>query len=299
MIRYGAADGIPRYESEGTKVTQKSLSGFCKARDWLVCIDSDGTAMDTMTVKHQKVLGPCLIEEWNLEQWREEILARWDEINMYTSTRGIHRFQGLRRALKEIHEKYVPIEGIYCFDNWCETESTLSNATLKAELERSGNVCLKKALHWASMVNERVESLKIEEKQPFEGFREALERAAGQADIAVVSSANPEAVFTEWGYYRLLDHVDVVCAQDCGSKEYCIGQLKNKGYESTHILVCGDALGDLDATEKNQALFYPVCQGREKESWGEFEEGFQRFLAGTYEGGYYEEKKERFKKNLS
>lgn len=185
-------------------MAQKSLSGFCKARDWLVCIDSDGTAMDTMTVKHQKILGPCLIEEWNLEQWREEILARWDEINMYTSTRGIHRFQGLRRALKEIHEKYVPIEGIECFDHWRETESTLSNATLKAAFERSGNVCLKKALHWASMVNKGVESLKIEEKQPFEGFREALERAAAQADIAVVSSANPEAVFTEWGYYGLL-----------------------------------------------------------------------------------------------
>lgn len=118
------------------------------------------------------------------------------------------------------------------------------------------------------MVNEGVESLKIEEKQPFEGFREALERAAGQADIAVVSSANPETVFTEWGCYRLLDHVDAVCAQDSGSKEYCIGQLKNKGYGSTHILVCGDALGDLYATEKNQALFYPVCQGREKESRG-------------------------------
>ena len=62
------------------------------------------------------------------------------------------------------------------------------------------------------MVNEGVESLKIEEKQPFEGFREALERAAGQADIAVVSSANPETVFTECGCYRLLDHVDAVCA---------------------------------------------------------------------------------------
>ena len=54
------------------------------------------------------------------------------------------------------------------------------------------------------MVNKGVESLKIEEKQPFEGFREALERVAAQADIAVVSSANPEAVFTEWGYYGLL-----------------------------------------------------------------------------------------------
>lgn len=129
--------------------------------------------------------------------------------------------------------------------------------------------------------------------------KEALEAASKQADIAVVSSANTEAIFTEWEYYGLLDHVDVVCAQDVGSKEYCIGQLIRKGYEPTQILFCGDALGDLAAAEKNHTLFYPICWGGEQKNWEEFEEGFQRVLAGTYQGAYFEEKLKQFKKNLS
>ena len=270
----------------GKHVSQKSLDEFCKKKDWLVCIDSDGTAMDTMTVKHKKIFGPCIVKEWNLEQWGEDILDRWNEINLYTGTRGINRFQGLRKVLREIHERYIPIEGVECYDHWCETEIILSNDTLKAAYERSGEPCLKKVLDWSVTVNEKIEAMKIEEKLPFQGFKEALEAASKHADIAVVSSANTEAIFTEWEYYGLLDHVDIVCAQDAGSKEYCIGQLIRKGYEPARILFCGDALGDLVAAEKNHALFYPICWGCEQKNWEEFEEGFQRFLEGTYQGAY-------------
>ena len=79
----------------GKHVSQKSLDEFCKKKDWLVCIDSDGTAMDTMTVKHKKIFGPCIVKEWNLEQWGEDILDRWNEINLYTlkSRQIIHRSQ--------------------------------------------------------------------------------------------------------------------------------------------------------------------------------------------------------------
>lgn len=45
-------------------------------KSYLICVDSDGCAMDTMTVKHVKCFGPCMVEEWNLQKWAEPILNR-------------------------------------------------------------------------------------------------------------------------------------------------------------------------------------------------------------------------------
>ena len=36
----------------------KALSEFLKTQDYLVCVDSDGCAMDTMDIKHFKCFGP-------------------------------------------------------------------------------------------------------------------------------------------------------------------------------------------------------------------------------------------------
>ena len=68
---------------------------FKRKKDYLVCVDSDGCAMDTMDIKHKKCFGPCLIEVWNLQQWEEEILDRWYEINLYSELRGINRNKGI------------------------------------------------------------------------------------------------------------------------------------------------------------------------------------------------------------
>ena len=83
-----------------------TLSEFKKTKDFLVCVDSDGCAMDTMDIKHIRCFGPCMVEVWSLQKWENEILERWNEINLYTLTRGINRFKGLALALSEINEKY-------------------------------------------------------------------------------------------------------------------------------------------------------------------------------------------------
>ena len=85
---------------------------FERKHDYLVCVDSDGCVMDTMNCKHFNCFGPCMVDEWELGQWREEILARWNVINLFSMTRGINRFKGLAVALGEIHERYMPIPGI-------------------------------------------------------------------------------------------------------------------------------------------------------------------------------------------
>ena len=81
------------------------LEGYKKQKEYLICVDSDGCAMDTMDTKHITCFGPCLIPVWGLSRWEQEIRRRWDEINLYTMTRGINRFKGLAMILEEIDEK--------------------------------------------------------------------------------------------------------------------------------------------------------------------------------------------------
>jgi len=69
------------------------LNEFSAKKEFLVCVDSDGCAMDTMDIKHKKCFGPRLISEWGLEKWEDRVLERWNEINLYSATRGINRFK--------------------------------------------------------------------------------------------------------------------------------------------------------------------------------------------------------------
>jgi hypothetical protein len=49
----------------------------------------------------------------------------------------------------------------------------------------------------------------------------------------------------------------------------------------------GDANGDLKAARANNALFFPINPGEEEKSWQRlYEEGLDRFFAGTYAGEY-------------
>ncbi|MDU4604781.1 MAG: HAD hydrolase-like protein [Clostridium perfringens] len=276
------------------------LDNFNKQKDFLICIDSDGCAIDTMDIKHIKCFGPCMVTEWNLEVWKEPILERWNEVNLYTLTRGINRFKGLAVALIEINEKYITIEGLDEFVRWTEETKELSNESLEVEIEKTNNICLKKALEWSKSVNKSIDLLSDDEKCPFEGVKEAIILAKKVADIAIVSSANEKAVLDEWNKHGLLENVDIVLTQNIGSKSYCINKLIAKGYSRNNVLMVGDALGDLKAAEENEALYYPIMVRKEKESWIRFsKEALERFTSNSYYGEYQEKVIAEFKENLS
>ncbi len=275
------------------------LSKYKKKKEFLICVDSDGCAMDTMDIKHIRCFGPCMVKEWGLEQWKSEILDRWNEINLYTMTRGINRYKGLSIALQEIDRLYRPIEDLDTLVQWTQTSPELSNAALESAISRSESVSLKKALSWSQAVNASINHLPEEEKRPFEGVKEALACAHERADVAIVSSANPDAVLEEWERFGLLEHTDIVLAQDAGSKAFCIGELLKAGYAQEHVLMCGDAPGDLDAAQQNGVFYYPILVRREKESWEEFREtALEKLLDGSYGGAYQQEKTDTFLDNL-
>lgn len=272
---------------------------FCKSKDYLICVDSDGCAMDTMNSKHIKCFGPCMVEEWNLEEWKDEILTRWNDINLYTMTRGINRFLGLSMALQEINESYIAIEGIDDLKAWVEQAPELSNEALEKEIAESGSPIFQKAMQWSRAVNAKIQMMDESDKQPFEGVKEALAYAHRFADIAIVSSANLQAVMEEWDVHGLLEHTDIVLAQNVGSKAYCIQELLKKGYEKDKVMMTGDAPGDYKAAQSNGVFYYPILVRHEAESWKEFrEEAVSRLVNGTYEGDYQQKKVNHFMENL-
>lgn len=276
----------------------KDLQHFTPAKAWLVCVDSDGCAMDTMDIKHFRCFGPCMVEEWNLQKWEKPILERWNEINLYSMTRGVNRFKGLAMALTEIDRTYCPIEGVEELAQWVQSAPELSNRAVEQAAATAKGPCLAKALAWSQKVNAAINALPESEKNPFSGAAEGLEAAHAVADVAVVSSANREAVEEEWSRCGLLGKVDVVCCQDTSSKADCIAALLGKGYAPDHVVMVGDAPGDKTAAEKNGVWFYPILVRHEAESWRELaSEGLERFRQDDF-APYAETKGQQFEQNL-
>lgn len=275
---------------------------FERKHDYLVCVDSDGCVMDTMNCKHFHCFGPCMVTEWGLEEWKDEILERWNVINLFSMTRGINRFKGLAMALGEINEKYVPITGIAALQHWADTAPALSNdAVAKASAEAHDpdtKLVLQKALAWSKAVNAAIVALDEALKIPYDGAKEGLAAAHKFADVAMVSSANRDAVEEEWGKFGLLEHTDIVLAQDVGSKAACIKEMMKFGYDPKKVVMIGDAPGDCDAAEKNGVYYYPILVNHEKESWEEaIVTAFTKLQSGEY-ADYGVQKKQAFLHNL-
>lgn len=267
-------------------------------KPFLICVDSDGCAIDSMTVKHSQCFGPCLVKQWDLHQYERQILQMWNHTNLYSASRGINRFQGLALALRHIHQTYTPIDGITALETWVEQTDEFSEQALELESCQHNSPCLKQALAWSRAVNRCVQNLPNEAVRPFRGVKEALREAAQVADIAIVSSANRAAITEEWSRFGLMPYVTYIMAQDSGKKTECIASLLDRGYPAHRTLMCGDALGDADAAKQNGVWFFPILAGRESESWLEFlNHALGLLISGQYKS-YETEQIQIFYKNL-
>ncbi len=275
------------------------FEGYEKKKDYLICIDSDGCAIDSMDIKHIRCFGPCMIAQWNLEAHEEEILQRWNEINLYSMTRGINRFKGLAMILKEVNDKFTPIEDLDALISWTQETDELSNAAVGRAAAEKNSICLKKALLWSEDVNRAIEMLPEQDVKPFSGVKENIEILHKDCDIAIVSSANYEAVKEEWTKFGLMEHVDIVLAQNAGSKKSCIEKLLAYGYDKKNIMMLGDAPGDMDAARQNGVFYYPILVKHEEESWKKIGEALGYLKTGKFGGKYQEQLIDAFIKNLS
>ena len=278
------------------------FDSYVKNHDYLIFMDSDGCVMDTMNIKHYHCFGPCLVMEWDLEPWAEEILRRWNEINLYQLSRGVSRYRALYMMLAEVNVKYTPIVGLYGLKRWLDKSSVRTNDELlkaiDAETDEDSKVCLYKALVWSLAVNESINRLHAEQKKAFDGAELALIKAHGFADVAVITAANREAVEEEWGALGLLEHADIVLAQDAGKTEDCIRRMLEFGYDPQKVMLIGDDPVDSTSARNCGIWFYPILVNWEEESWEECrQEALDWLRRGEY-GDHQLEKIQVFIENL-
>lgn len=263
-----------------------------KQQEYVFCVDSDGCAMDTMTYKHQLFFGPLAAQFFEVTN-KEAFLKEWDNINLYSRTRGVNRFVGLVMGLE-----YAGLGGIDALKNWVATTTSLSNASLEQALAQQPSDDLQKALDWSNEVNRQIKSYKGE-ALAFTGARSGLEKLHELGKVYVVSSANREAVEEEWRDQGLLEYVDDLYCQDRGKKEDVIASLLQDSYSKDHLVMVGDSPGDLAAAEQNQVAFYPILVGKEAASWKALQETFSpAFVAGQVTKEGLESLKETFWKHL-
>ncbi|WP_165878493.1 HAD family hydrolase [Natranaerovirga pectinivora] len=265
---------------------------------FLVCIDSDGCAIDSMTIKHKEAFGPAFIKVWDIDDSKKNtILDQWNNINLYSLMRGINRFQGFL-AILTLHPELVDNEQLNVFAEWIETTKALSDESLREKYKQTGLEIMGKALEWSDLVNSKIEVLPL--AQPFDGVMDTIELIKSKADIAVVSSANFSAIKDEWQKCGLFKLVDYFYSQADGTKSECINKLIGMGYERDKMIMVGDALGDYKAAENNQIWFFPILAAKESLSWIDLKHKYLHlFLVQQFNKEIQEDLLLNMKKNLS
>lgn len=251
-----------------------SLS-FEKKHEFLVAIDSDGCAFDTMEIKHKECFIPNIINYWNLQAVSKYARAAAEFVNLYSKWRGINRFPGLimvfdlLKEWPEVQARPVTIPDAQPLRDWIARETRLGNPALKAEVERTGDPILRQALGWSEAVNADIARM-VHDVPPFAFVRESLEKLQNVADAMVCSATPIEALRREWEEHDLARYVRVIAGQEIGSKKEQIAMAINGRYESQRVLMIGDALSDLKAARGNSARFFPINPGHEEQSWQNF-----------------------------
>src|ERR1044071_5637304 len=73
--------------------------------DFLVGIDSDGCAFDTMEVKHKECFIPNIVNYYNLAGVSKYAREAAEFVNLYSKSRGINRFPALIEALEWLRDR--------------------------------------------------------------------------------------------------------------------------------------------------------------------------------------------------
>lgn len=258
--------------------------------DFLVAIDSDGCAFDTMELKHKECFAPHLINAYNLQSISKFARQTWEFINLYSKGRGANRFPALVQTLEwlqkrpEVQARHAKITIPQGLVRWIKEETRLGNPALKQAIERTDDADLKQAYAWSVAVNEQIERF-VRGVPPFPYVHDCLEKLAPRADMVVCSATPGEALAREWDEHKLDGFVAAICGQEVGSKKEILAV--GKKYKPNHVLMVGDAPGDQQAAAANGALFFPIIAGEEEQSWQRlYEEGVDWFLNGTFAGEF-------------
>lgn len=278
----------------------KPLKDLKPTKQFFVGIDSDGCAFDTMGIKQRECFCPWMIAYFDLQPVAQAARQCKEFADLFSKTRGINRHKAIKRILTELLPSHpmvkergfeVPQFKYYC--QWVDDpNSLLSNDGLEqaiaAAVNEEAEKELQHALEWSRRVNSAVKDI-VKGIPPFPYVRESLEKISAQADVIVCSATPCEALTREWQEHNIDRFVRVIAGQEMGKKAQHLNYAAKGKYEKDHILMVGDAPGDMKAARANNALFYPINPGDEANSWKRFhDEAFDNFINNCYAGEYEE-----------
>ena len=271
----------------------KPLVEMQPEHSFFIGIDSDGCAFDTMEIKHKECFIPNIIKYWNLQPVSRFAREAAEFVNLYSKWRGINRWPALVKVMDllrerpEVQRRHANIPELNSIRAFIESSFPKSNDGLRGYMkEHENDPELENALAWSLAVNATIADM-VHGIPPFPFVRESLESLQDKADMIVVSQTPVEALEREWKEHGINRYVRFIAGQEMGTKAQHIELAAGGKYPEGHVLMIGDAPGDMKAARANGALFYPVNPGHEEESWERFyEEAMGRFLEGTYAGEY-------------
>jgi phosphoglycolate phosphatase-like HAD superfamily hydrolase len=278
----------------------RPLKDFKPKKKFFVGIDSDGCAFDTMGIKQRECFCPWMIGYFGLQPVAQAARECKEFADLFSKTRGSNRHKTLKLILADllpshpmVKTRNFKVPQFPHYYAWVDNpKSVLSNEGLKKAIAEATSADARRdlelALAWSERVNWAIGEI-VKAMPPFPYVRESLEKIRPLADVIVVSATPGEALVREWQEHDIAKYVDIIAGQEMGTKAQHLEFTAKGKYEKNHILMIGDAIGDMKAARANDALFYPVNPGSEVESWKRFHnEAFDRFIKGKFAGGYEE-----------
>ncbi|MBN1126349.1 MAG: HAD hydrolase-like protein [Sedimentisphaerales bacterium] len=276
----------------------QSLKDLKPSKDFFIGIDSDGCVFDTMGIKQRECFCPMLIGYFGLQPVAQAARECKDFADLFSKTRGANRHKTAVRIIRDllpthpmVKERGFKVPVFEHYFNWVDNpQSLLSNEGLKQAIDEATDnkekTELQQVLKWSLRVNEMVTEI-VKDIPPFPYVQECLEKITKQADVIVCSATPNEALIREWQEHNIAQFPKVIAGQEMGKKAQHLDYASTGKYTKNHVLMIGDAPGDLKAARSVGALFFPVNPGAEAASWKRFhDEAFDTFINGQYAGDY-------------
>ena len=176
-----------------------ALKNHKPSHEFLIAIDSDGCAFDTMEVKHKECFIPNIIKYWDLQPISKYARAAAEFVNLYSKWRGINRFPALVMTFDllsewdKVQQRGWKAPDIPNLRKWVDTETKMGNPVLAKYCEQHDHADMNRTLAWSKAVNVTVGEIVKEGLPPFPFVRECLQKAQAKADMLVCSQTPTEA----------------------------------------------------------------------------------------------------------
>lgn len=264
----------------------EDIMGFVRGKEFIVCVDSDGTAMNSVRMRQELIFCPQFIDIFELAAYASDVTQTWLQVHLYSKWRGANRYVGLAAVLRILQKRGIAPSGTVEIITWVEAAPMLTVTALENSSRKSGDA-LKKLLLWSKICSKAITAAS-REVCPFDGVVSCLPYMKLVADVAVLGASSATVLSATWRRSKLTHYVDLFLAQETGTtKPDTLAQLKAIGYDGSHMLFVGDTLSDAAASRINGILFYPILPNSEAEAWRRLqEEALPKFFHGNYLGNY-------------